>query len=249
MSNHSLADGKILSPAPHAVNGQIGIVSESRFTHAVHEAGAGALRSGLAGQRPPPFSTALTFFEGVRSERLPANLLQAQRDLIRSPSARSQCRGFRLWRNSFRGCPRRSSLRRPHLPARGRRPRHPAAPHQLDRRRRKGCQQHLHGVTPWRRLGRAPLIRLPEMRRSAETPLRRFGTGFGPRFLLFSKDRVRCGPHWLCRRASDGLPADLELSAYPQRDDLTETGQGLPGPRIHAPSALHAPGIDVNPAA
>jgi 6-phosphogluconate dehydrogenase len=28
----------------------------------------------------PAFSTALAFFDGIRSERLPANLLQAQRD-------------------------------------------------------------------------------------------------------------------------------------------------------------------------
>ena len=30
----------------------------------------------------PAFSTALAFFDGIRSERLPANLLQAQRDFF-----------------------------------------------------------------------------------------------------------------------------------------------------------------------
>jgi 6-phosphogluconate dehydrogenase len=33
-----------------------------------------------AGVPTPAFSTALAFYDGLRSERLPANLLQAQRD-------------------------------------------------------------------------------------------------------------------------------------------------------------------------
>jgi 6-phosphogluconate dehydrogenase len=36
-----------------------------------------AVRKGIP---VPAFSTALAFFDGIRSERLPANLLQAQRD-------------------------------------------------------------------------------------------------------------------------------------------------------------------------
>jgi 6-phosphogluconate dehydrogenase len=36
-----------------------------------------AVRKGIP---TPAFSTALAFFDGIRSERLPANLLQAQRD-------------------------------------------------------------------------------------------------------------------------------------------------------------------------
>ena len=36
-----------------------------------------AVRKGIP---VPAFSTALAFFDGYRSERLPANLLQAQRD-------------------------------------------------------------------------------------------------------------------------------------------------------------------------
>jgi len=42
----------------------------------------------------PAFSSALAFFDGIRSERLPANLLQAQRELIRSPPGRSPLRLF-----------------------------------------------------------------------------------------------------------------------------------------------------------
>jgi 6-phosphogluconate dehydrogenase len=75
-----------------------------------------AVRKGIP---VPAFSTALALFDGIRSERLPANLLQAQRELIRAPPARSPLRGFRLRRNSFRGYPRRSSLRRANLRARG----------------------------------------------------------------------------------------------------------------------------------
>ena len=54
------------------------------FTEAVHKAQDGwrhviatAAQLGLA---TPAFSTALAFYDAYRSERLPANLLQAQRD-------------------------------------------------------------------------------------------------------------------------------------------------------------------------
>ncbi len=39
------------------------------------------MRSGL-GVPTPAFSTALAFYDGYRTERLPANLLQAQRDFF-----------------------------------------------------------------------------------------------------------------------------------------------------------------------
>ena len=38
----------------------------------------------------PAFSTALSFFDGYRAERLPANLLQAQRDFFAHLRARGQ---------------------------------------------------------------------------------------------------------------------------------------------------------------
>jgi 6-phosphogluconate dehydrogenase len=41
---------------------------------------AGDLEGGGGGVPAPAFTTALAFFDGYRSERLPANLLQAQRD-------------------------------------------------------------------------------------------------------------------------------------------------------------------------
>ncbi|PWN92670.1 putative 6-phosphogluconate dehydrogenase [Acaromyces ingoldii] len=56
------------------------------FNKAIHDAQEGWRRvvaqAMLWGIPTPAFSTALSFFDGYRTERLPANLLQAQRDLF-----------------------------------------------------------------------------------------------------------------------------------------------------------------------
>ncbi|UZJ55436.1 hypothetical protein CBS101457_004756 [Exobasidium rhododendri] len=56
------------------------------FNNAIHEAQEGWRRviaqAILWGITTPAFSTALAFFDGYRTEKLPANLLQAQRDLF-----------------------------------------------------------------------------------------------------------------------------------------------------------------------
>jgi len=65
----------------------------------------------------PAFSTALAFYDGYRTERLPANLLPGAARLFR----------------------------RAHLRTRGPAAR-PVFPHQLDRPRRHNGIQHLHGV-------------------------------------------------------------------------------------------------------
>ena len=54
------------------------------FNKAIHNAQAGwrdvVSKGALWGIPTPAFSTALSFYDGIRSENLPANLLQAQRD-------------------------------------------------------------------------------------------------------------------------------------------------------------------------
>ena len=66
----------------------------------------------------PAFSTALAFYDGYRSARLPANLLQAQRDYFGA-----------------------------HTYERVDKPRGQVLPHQLDRHRRQSLGEHLHGLT------------------------------------------------------------------------------------------------------
>jgi 6-phosphogluconate dehydrogenase len=65
----------------------------------------------------PAFSTALAFYDGYRCERLPANLLQAQRDYFGA-----------------------------HTYERVDRPRGRVLPHQLDRARRHGGLDRIHGL-------------------------------------------------------------------------------------------------------
>ena len=54
------------------------------FNDAIHKAQDGwrdiVSKGALWGVPTPAFSTALSFYDGLRSEELPANLLQAQRD-------------------------------------------------------------------------------------------------------------------------------------------------------------------------
>jgi 6-phosphogluconate dehydrogenase len=56
------------------------------FNKAIHDAQEGWRRvvaqAILWGIPTPAFSTALAFFDGYRTEQLPANILQAQRDLF-----------------------------------------------------------------------------------------------------------------------------------------------------------------------
>ncbi len=138
-----------------------------------------AVRKGIP---VPAFSTALAFFDGLRSERLPANLLQVQRELIRSPPARSPLRGFRLRRNSFRGYPRRSSLRRAHLRAGGQTARR-IFPHQLDQFRGSFPRSPVaivalrrKAVSRFIRLGRADRPGAPACRKPIRTPAWRAGS-------------------------------------------------------------------------
>jgi 6-phosphogluconate dehydrogenase len=62
------------------------MIEDGFFSEALKEAGpswravvAGAARSGIPA---PAYSSALSYFDGMRSERLPANLIQAQRDFF-----------------------------------------------------------------------------------------------------------------------------------------------------------------------
>ena len=62
------------------------MIEDDFFAEALKEAGtswrevvAGAARAGLP---VPAYSSALSYFDGMRSERLPANLIQAQRDFF-----------------------------------------------------------------------------------------------------------------------------------------------------------------------
>ena len=60
------------------------LVLDSFFTDALKSAEAGWRKSVILavehGIPAPAFSSALSYYDGYRSERLPANLLQAQRD-------------------------------------------------------------------------------------------------------------------------------------------------------------------------
>lgn len=118
------------------------------FNKAIHKAQPGWRRiiaqTALWGIPTPAFSTALSFFDGYRTERLPASLLQAQRGASRSPAVPFPVRSRGTALTWCYDAVRRL-LRRPHLqgpaPVRRRQvPRRQGHPHQLDR-------------TRWRRLG------------------------------------------------------------------------------------------------
>jgi 6-phosphogluconate dehydrogenase len=62
------------------------LIEDGFFSTALKEAGA-SWRSAVAGAAQagipaPAYSSALSYFDGMRSERLPANLIQAQRDFF-----------------------------------------------------------------------------------------------------------------------------------------------------------------------
>jgi 6-phosphogluconate dehydrogenase len=62
------------------------MMEDDFFSHALVEAETSwrgvVARAALSGIPAPAYSSALSYFDGMRSERLPANLIQAQRDFF-----------------------------------------------------------------------------------------------------------------------------------------------------------------------